>query len=358
MVSVPSGYAAYKRAYSLAFRRVRPELSTGPRDCYSHLLRYKLTAVVEGDLAIEGATLSKEHDGILYELSAGADGKVTTISVSRAVPADKRVKFKSSMEPAAPESGVAAHVVIGGDRELGEELTWALQKLESSFGHTADGGAVVRNIRWDEPEEAFIAENPDDEALIGIFNVKYNSRPQHRRAVIGADAFARTVVAACTFESLQYAASLFREAEARFRDGQYLDALHYYFLALEDLFANGKTGRAETLAAFRANRLCMKVFADAVKAFEGRHSVHAAVRQMATERRCDWTEDGAVDFVYGMRGMLAHAASRRRRFKEVLARQSDFRPLALFLMHVVNYAILLRKVQITRASEGLPPEPL
>ncbi len=298
-----------------------------------------------------------EHDSVLYELTAATDGKVTTVSVSRAVPADKRANFRSFVGPAGPGEGVAAKVVIGGDRELRRELTAALQRLESSFGHTTDGLNAVRNIRWDEPEEEFIAENKEDEALIGIFNFKYSSPPGRRQVLIRADGFARTIAAGGTFESLQYTASLFREAAVRFSDGQYLDALHYCFLALEDLFADGKTGRVQTLAAFRANPLCMSVFARAVQAFGSNHPAHEAVRKMAAELQCEWTADGAVDFAYGMRGVLAHAASRRRRFKEVLTHQSEFRPLALFMMHLVNSALLLRKVQITRTAEGLPPEP-
>jgi hypothetical protein len=134
-------------------------------------VRYKLTAAVEGDLAIEGASLTKEHCGILYELSADSSGKVTTVSVSQKVPDEKRESFRSAMEPAAPGEGVAARVVVGGDRELRRELSWALQKLESSFGHTSDGITAIRSIRWDEPEDVFVPETADDKTLIAIFTL-------------------------------------------------------------------------------------------------------------------------------------------------------------------------------------------
>lgn len=320
-------------------------------------MRYKLTAIVDGDLVLEEQALSHELDGILYELKAGPGGKVATASVSCAVPAHKRDKFRSTMERAEPSEGVSARVHIGGDRELFGELVSALKNLESSFGHTSDGPTVVRHIRWDEPEHEFIPEGPEDEALVGIFNVKYSPPARRQSFRIGAVAFTNTVVAAKLYEPLQYTASLYREADARFHDGQYVDALHYCFLALEDLFADGHTGKKQTLAAFKANPLCRRVMDRALGAFSGDHPAYRAVRQMFEDHRDAWAVDGAIAFVYDMRGQLGHAASRRRRFKGVLTHQADFRPLALFLVYMVQLALMLRKVQITRAAEGLPPEP-
>jgi hypothetical protein len=317
-------------------------------------VRYKITAAVDGRIVIRSARVSCEREGLTFELNANPDGKVISASVTCVVPNDKLHKFAGTMVPAGSGGPVKFNVQIGGDSELHDRLVAALQDLESALGHT-EHGAAVRHIRWDEAENEYIPETDEERDFVGILGFSYGRRRPDHVVVMPDDIFRGVVqVAIPRYRDLNYTMSLWREGVVRFEDGQYLDALHYLFLAFEDLFAAGYTGKKQALQAFRSNPLCRRVVEAALRLQGWRPEDQKALRKMFEDGAFDWSVDGAIEFFYSKRGQLSHAATRRRGFKDSMLRQSEFRPLALFAVYVVNYALLLKKVELNEAVTVRP----
>ena len=72
-------------------------------------------------------------------------------------------------------------------------------------------------------------------------------------ARINQDIFTLLVTLVPRYRPLDQAIHHWREAMARFADGQHFDALSYFFLAIEELFAAGHSGKKQVLAKLKAD---------------------------------------------------------------------------------------------------------
>ena len=123
------------------------------------------------------------------------------------------------------------------------------------------------------------------------------------------------------------------------------------------MFADGQTKKAQALNAFKSSAEFRDVIRKALESFSATaHSNMSSLLEMFNQRRCDFTVEGTMAFLYDMRGNLFHFSSKASQRKATPFNQAEFRPLALFTMHIVNLALTFRMVQLNRQHTGLPPE--
>lgn len=317
-------------------------------------MRYKLSADIDGWLLLPGPTLTAERDGLRFELHADAKGLATTAAVSVQVPPEKLEAFRNTLTKPSSGGRNAPHLRVGGDKELRDRLIVGLQELESTLTDI-QGGRLIREIAWHEAKDEFIPESPGDQALLAINAIKISQPHRETPVRLHQKAFESIVNKAPRYEPLFVHRSIWREATNAFNDGKHLYAILGFWFLVEDLYADGHTGKKQVLKAFKTNPRFKRVLTAAVAGFQKADKNYEAVQALFGDRGHSFTAEGAADFIFDMRGHLLHFSSRDRGKISPL-NQRDFRPLSLFFMHVANVALLYEIVALNRIADGLDPD--
>jgi hypothetical protein len=168
--------------------------------------------------------------------------------------------------------------------------------------------------------------------------------------------FAQTIRDAPKYRDLQIDIAFWREAMNAFEDGKHLHAIHGFWAVIEDLFADGHTGKKQVLRTFKESARFRRTLTSALISFSKAGENLTQVKELFATRGHEYTIEGAMGFLYDIRGHLFHFSSRQAATKATPFNQRTFRPLALFMSSVVTSALIFEIMDINRREAGLPPE--
>ena len=317
-------------------------------------MRYKLSAEIKGWLHLPTATLTADRGDLRFELYADKTGRATTAAVSLQVPPEKLAAFQNTLTKPPPGNQAAPRLKVGGDKVLRDRLVAALQELESTLTDI-QRGRLIREIGWHEARDEFIAESPEEGALLAITAIKISQPHRETPVRLHQEAFEDMVKTAPRYEPLFVHRAVWRQATNAFNDAKHLYAILGCWFLIEDFYAAGHTGKKQVLRSFKSNQRCQQVLSAAVKGFQNADKNFVVVKSLFESRGDSFTADGAAAFLFDMRGHLLHF-SNRGRGKITPLNERDFRPLSLFFLHVANLALMYEVVALNRAAGGLDPD--
>lgn len=308
------------------------------------MMRFLLRAKLEGQLFLtEG--VSFERNGLLYQFIPDESGQIQEIAVSLKVPDEKVGNFAGGIGPGRGES--VATFTIGGDKELREYLVSELQSLESSLAFVSGS---VRRIRWDEPHQEFIAENPEEEQLITFTGFSRSYTYPTPDVIIPPERLIRLLCDYQNYGSLRIPMAFWREGNNYFAEFQYVQAFYQFYFIIEDFYAGGKSGESPVLKEFAKSEefreLCDSSINEIFK--ESKH--RRALEELFSQERCEISGTGLQKLLFKVRGRLHHFSRNSPRAGGTPFNQSEFESIALLTMYLTTVAIGIRIEAINRQS--------
>ena len=318
-------------------------LSEGP----GHM-RYKLVAEVDGDLYLEEAPISVERGDLLFEFISDETGRITHVAVSKRIPDGQVENFRSSVHPGEGEH--AAHITIGGDREIHEQLVKQLQLLESDLAFSS--GAALRHLDWATPVQEFIPESVEEEQLIAVSSFSHQKEYPCNPVRFTASDLNTLVKYAPRYASLRIPKAFWRQGMLYFSSFQYVQAFYHFYFVIEDFYAKGKSGKKPVLKEFGKSDEFLKLADNTMKSVMKYPCHRDNLLNFFETFNCEVTPTGLQEMLFEIRGSLHHYSSRSTRPTPTPFNQAQFETIALLAMHLVTTAIGYRIAEINRSSAG------
>ena len=153
------------------------------------------------------------------------------------------------------------------------------------------------------------------------------------------------------YESLTAAKELFRRGLVFYRNHAYFCAFVHFIFTVESFYADGKTGKAAVIKAFKKSAEFGRIIGYVLTEMPSR-ATGRGVMQLVKKAGCQWTTDGIMEFLYDERGRLLHYFKATNRFNPFT--EDAHQPVAFLAMSVGCHAILQKTVAINQTNPAQP----
>ena len=289
-------------------------------------MRHQICVPVEGDLFLDphgDQTLTASRDGIQFTLVPDDDNRIVRATAMSSVPPGRATK------------------------PVSDRLVKALKAFYAHLSFSCGQGAAFA-MDFDKVEHAPIADGDEDVGNVASYSLQ-RKYPAEARQLDGDD-FRQLVQNMPRYDSLTAAKELFRRGLVFYRNHAYFCAFVHFFFIVESFYADGKTGKANVMRAFKKSTefggIVDYLLTETRSKATGREII-----QLVTKAGCQWTRDGLMEFLYGERGRLLHYFRTPTRFNPFS--EDEHRPVAFLAMSVSCHAILQKTVVINQTN---PPQ--
>ncbi|HEX8226404.1 MAG TPA: hypothetical protein VF572_00890, partial [Candidatus Saccharimonadales bacterium] len=272
-------------------------------------MKYRITVDIDGDTFAKGDYTVKHGDFVIGVLTDD-DKAVRKIYVEKTVgPEDKLPSIE-------PGHGPVKHVFNFNTPAWRNELIEKLIYLESlgSFWWK------IRSIALREAEEEWVPESEEDEKKLSIIRASMkasyprNPQPMHNHQIIellDMEEDEKAMVTPLAF---------YREGTINFESHKYINAFQNYFLMIEGLFGQGKSGNAAQIKALVSSEE-LKEAADKMiaKIESDKSSPHykLLLRELGS-LGVSLDSKGILNWLVRTRGQLSHFSVKITSFKTLL----------------------------------------
>jgi len=303
-------------------------------------MRYRLTAVVKGNLYLEQPTKITSGE-TLFEFLPDASGKLVSVSVSKEIPEDKRENFRQHIT--IGHGAAIPKIVIGGDKELHYELIKELQVLESTLSFASWG--ICKQIDWHTPEQEYISETPDDEELIGITKFAVGKKASDPPVRITQECLRGLIEKAPNYSLLYVPKAFWRAGMVYFDDNQYIQAFYQFYFVIEGFYLQGKSSKKQVMAQYQKINDLQEIIR---RTFE-QVSADLSLQPFYREYKCEVSPSGLFELFFEIRNNLHHYYGSSTRKQGTPLNQDDFKAVALAIMCLAVHAISTHEVRITKS---------
>ena len=268
-------------------------------------MRHQISVPIEGDLFLDphgDQTLTASRDGVQFALVPDSHNHIVRATAMCSVPPGRTTKAVS------------------------DRLVEALKALYAHLSFSRGQGAVFA-MDFDNIEHLPVADGDEDIGNVASYRLQ-REYPAEAEQLDG-DAFRRLIHNMPRYESLTAAKELFRRGLVFYRNHAYFCAFVHFIFIVESFYADGKTGKAAVITAFKKSaefgRSIRYVLTEMPSKATGR-----GVMQLVKKAGCQWTTDGIMEFLYDERGRLLHYFKATNRFNPFT--EDEHQPVAFLAM--------------------------
>ena len=290
-------------------------------------MRHQISVPIEGDLFLDphgDQTLTASRDGVQFALVPDSHNHIVRATAMCSVPPGRTTKAVS------------------------DRLVEALKALYAHLSFSRGQGAVFA-MDFDNIEHLPVADGDEDIGNVASYRLQ-REYPAEAEQLDG-DAFRRLIHNMPRYESLTAAKELFRRGLVFYRNHAYFCAFVHFIFIVESFYADGKTGKAAVITAFKKSaefgRIIGYVLTEMPSKATGR-----GVMQLVKKAGCQWTTDGIMEFLYDERGRLLHYFKATNQFNPFT--EDEHQPVAFLAMSVGCHAILQKTVAINQTNPAQP----
>jgi hypothetical protein len=315
-------------------------------------MRYRVKAPIIGRLFLtRGQTsLTSVRDGLILELLANEKGRVTHIQLTKPIPPDIAHKYSSTADK--DPDGIT-HIKIHGDKPFALSLLKELRLIESTLSFMYPEHPVDR-IRVDRISEEWLADSEVEKQRLKVhaFSSRKSGPPP---VVVIPGQIDRCFQFAPRYESLMVPLAFYREGMTSFQEERFIPAFYNFYFVIEDFFADGKTATKEILKAFSSSSLLTTLLQRSLQSFAQHRDHGPALKKLFHDVKCDFTIEGAREFLIATRGNLHHYFSKSPRTTGTPFNDAVFEPVALLAMELALGAIFDRTTELDKVAGSPGP---
>ncbi|MQC26770.1 MAG: hypothetical protein DWG76_04885 [Chloroflexi bacterium] len=309
-------------------------------------MRYRLSVRVEGELHLD-SPITVQDKKVIYEFIPGKNGFLKQIAVSSKIDASKAVHSLKR-----DESSDLFKLTIGGDKEVHDNLIRKLQSLESQMSIGTDG--ALAKVFWENPVVEYITESEEDAK---DFLVTKSSIPRFPpfpcpETKLSPDRLQNLVSRLATFEDLDLPIAFWREGLNEMRGQRFISAFYNFYYVIEGFCAKGKSSKKSVLNEFNKSAALKRAVTFALEKALESQSHKDPLRKMFGLVNTELNTEGALEFLYEIRGMLHHISFETTREQGTPFNQQDFASLAVFSQAVAR-ALLEEKAKELKEAKDL-----